>query len=568
MLKRLLYAAIAAITIGLPQAHSQSSNPFNPDFAFCATQGAVAVRNATTWNCLTPGVSGQVLRTNGPGANVSWQTVTGSGTVTSVGLALPSQFSVTGSPVTTAGTLAASWASQTANTLLAAPNGAAGVPTFRAMVAADMPNAGVAAGGNVTGTWPSLSISAAATGGVITGTYPAITIGSGQVTNAMLTGSITLPKLATQSDATIVSNISGGAAAPSANTITAVLDKQFGSTHGAVIYRGASGWTSLAPSSGGILQSNGVGANPAWVAPSAAIPASVGIGHRLTLATGTPVMNATVSAATSIFSTPYQSSLIMLWNGTNFVPTNCAEFSQALSDTTKSPAAAVANSTYDVFAWNDGGVCRLSRGPVWTNNTTRSAGTAIARTNFGILTNTTAITNGPAANFGTYMGTIKTDTGGATVTFHPITTSATCTVAVNGLWNQYNRVPFLAQLNTTRGSYTLTSSTRVAAGDANCRVDYTTGLAEEYVSASTQNAAATSGAPASAAVGVGVNSTAITGTQGLTLTNASSTTSIQGNLRDAPRLGTNSYNSVEAAGGGSISFTPGGNWGLTLEARY
>lgn len=64
----------------------------------------------------------------------------GSGTVTSVGLTLPSEFSVSGSPVTTTGTLAGSWATQTTNKVFAAPNGSTGVPTFRALVAADIPN--------------------------------------------------------------------------------------------------------------------------------------------------------------------------------------------------------------------------------------------------------------------------------------------------------------------------------------------------------------------------------------------------------------------------------------------
>lgn len=63
----------------------------------------------------------------------------GSGTVTSVGLALPSEFSVTGSPVTTSGTLTGAWASQTANLVFASPNGSSGVPTFRSIVAADIP---------------------------------------------------------------------------------------------------------------------------------------------------------------------------------------------------------------------------------------------------------------------------------------------------------------------------------------------------------------------------------------------------------------------------------------------
>jgi hypothetical protein len=63
----------------------------------------------------------------------------GTGTATSVGLSLPSIFTVTVSPVTTTGTLTATLASQTANTVFAAPNGAAGTPTFRALVAADIP---------------------------------------------------------------------------------------------------------------------------------------------------------------------------------------------------------------------------------------------------------------------------------------------------------------------------------------------------------------------------------------------------------------------------------------------
>lgn len=64
---------------------------------------------------------------------------TGSGSVTSVALALPSFITVSGSPVTTSGTLTGTLASQTANTVFAAPNGSAGAPTFRALAAADIP---------------------------------------------------------------------------------------------------------------------------------------------------------------------------------------------------------------------------------------------------------------------------------------------------------------------------------------------------------------------------------------------------------------------------------------------
>ena len=87
------------------------------------------------------------------------------GTVTSVGTSgSVSGLTLTGGPITTSGTITlggtlavtpSNFASQTANTFLAAPNGSAGTPTFRTIVAADVPTlnqntTGTAA--NVTGT--------------------------------------------------------------------------------------------------------------------------------------------------------------------------------------------------------------------------------------------------------------------------------------------------------------------------------------------------------------------------------------------------------------------------------
>ena len=78
----------------------------------------------------------------------------GGGTVTSIGLALPAIFSVTGSPVTTSGTLTGAFANQSANTVFSGPSsGGAAAPTFRALVGADIPAINLAASGNggVTG---------------------------------------------------------------------------------------------------------------------------------------------------------------------------------------------------------------------------------------------------------------------------------------------------------------------------------------------------------------------------------------------------------------------------------
>lgn len=64
--------------------------------------------------------------------------VTSSG-VTSVELSMPTGFSVSGSPITSSGTLAVSFGgSVTAKRVLASPNGSAGTPSWRALVASDI----------------------------------------------------------------------------------------------------------------------------------------------------------------------------------------------------------------------------------------------------------------------------------------------------------------------------------------------------------------------------------------------------------------------------------------------
>ena len=107
---------------------------------------------------LPPGTLGQILRHNGDewaaysgatdGHVLTWDSVNGwqaeavgAGTVTSVGLSMPAIFSVSGSPVTSAGTLAASLNAQAANVIFAGPtSGGSAVPTFRALVTADLSN--------------------------------------------------------------------------------------------------------------------------------------------------------------------------------------------------------------------------------------------------------------------------------------------------------------------------------------------------------------------------------------------------------------------------------------------
>ena len=86
----------------------------------------------------------------------TWQAVGtggggGGGTVTSVAMTVPADLSVSGSPITTAGTLALTRNTQTANRVLAGPaSGGAAVPAYRALVAADLPTHAHATG-DITG---------------------------------------------------------------------------------------------------------------------------------------------------------------------------------------------------------------------------------------------------------------------------------------------------------------------------------------------------------------------------------------------------------------------------------
>lgn len=98
-----------------------------------------------------------VCKSNAVGA-ANWASVAsaggGGGTVTSVALALPSMFTVSGSPVTVSGTLTGALATQTATFALLGPtSGAAAAPTFRALGKEDINTAlasALLAGANIT----------------------------------------------------------------------------------------------------------------------------------------------------------------------------------------------------------------------------------------------------------------------------------------------------------------------------------------------------------------------------------------------------------------------------------
>lgn len=104
----------------------------------------------------------------------TWINNGGSGTVTSVALSAPASIlSVSGSPITGAGTLTLSLATQTANLVWAGPaSGGAATPTFRALVSADIPTSLL----NITGSIRKPSFIQMATQGSAPGLAAANTV--------------------------------------------------------------------------------------------------------------------------------------------------------------------------------------------------------------------------------------------------------------------------------------------------------------------------------------------------------------------------------------------------------
>ncbi len=142
-------AALSNLTPGTGLTGSAYNGSAPETFAvnYGSTAGSAVQGNTQITISPGTGMSGGGTITLGAGGTV---TLNNTG-VTSVGLALPSIFTVTNSPVTTTGTLTGTFTTETVNTVFAGPtSGGAATPTFRALVAADIPAGTVTANNGLT----------------------------------------------------------------------------------------------------------------------------------------------------------------------------------------------------------------------------------------------------------------------------------------------------------------------------------------------------------------------------------------------------------------------------------
>jgi len=222
-------------------------------------------------------------------------------------------------------------------------------------------------------------------------------------------------------------------------------------------------------------------------AASSVIPTSPPQG-RLTLQTNVPVMTSSVAGATIVRYTPYHGLFVPIFNGSIFVPTSIGtELSQATTDSTKSPSATGANQVYDMFVWNDSGTIRCTRGPSWTtggSNTVRGTGAGSTQLQLlnGILVNQFAITNGPAASQGTYVGTIASNAGSTIDYIFGSLGTGGAQTASHFVWNIYNRVSVITNVVESTASWTSSlTAFRASNGSTANRINFVLGLAEDSV---------------------------------------------------------------------------------------
>lgn len=192
---------------------------------------------------------------------------------------------------------------------------------------------------------------------------------------------------------------------------------------------------------------------------------------RLTLTTGVPITTSDVTAADTLYFTPFYGNVAALHDGSStWTGHTFTERALALG-------ALSADTNYDVFLWDDSGTLKLEA-VAWTDGTTRA--TALT-TQDGIYVKSGATTH-------RYLGTIRTTASAG---------ECEDSEAKRLVWNCYNRKRRkLLYKNTSATSWNYNSSTWRAFNNSTAyRVQVVTGLAESFVEMSafafvSQNAAA------------------------------------------------------------------------------
>lgn len=290
---------------------------------------------------------------------------------------------------------------------------------------------------------------------------------------------------------------------------------------------------------------------------------------RLTLTTLTPVLTTGVSAATTVYYTPYTGNLIPIlstgWDYHAF-----SELSLALDSNSGHTGYQQSGKNFDLFVVNDAGTLRLGTGPAWSTDTARGTGagtTELTRLN-GILVNAVSMTLRFGSNSGdtltagvntaTYVGTMRASANGQTSqTFGGVAVGGTA--ANLYLWNMYNRVDTYYSIGDSTDAWNYTTPAfRPANNSTNMAAYFVLGIAEDSVVSKYNGYNSTSsGQPA---FGVGLDSTtAYTGTTGISPIVGSGVLQAEGSYVGIPGLGYHFFQALEYGNAGVQMFGDAGS---------
>lgn len=218
---------------------------------------------------------------------------------------------------------------------------------------------------------------------------------------------------------------------------------------------------------------------------------------RLTLSSGVPVTTADVTAAGTLYFTPYKGNQIDLYTGSTWQRITFSQVSIAVSAST--------SQMFDVWGYISGGALALEA-LAWTNDTTRA--TALT-TQDGVY-----VKSGDATR--RYLGSYRT-TG--------TTLQTEDSVLKRYVWNYYNRVNRTMRAVDTANSWTWsTNAYQQANANAANQLDMVIGVSEDLVYATSVSQATSSGATLRAvAAGIGLDSTTVNSAGLLGFINVNST---------------------------------------------
>lgn len=202
---------------------------------------------------------------------------------------------------------------------------------------------------------------------------------------------------------------------------------------------------------------------------------------RLTLSTGVPVTTADVTAATTIYWTPYKGNTCYLYDG-------IATWNNRIFTETTLTVPNTSSQMYDVFVYDSGGTPTLET-LAWTNDTARA--TALTTQN-GVAVKTGASTR-------RYLGSFRTTA---------VAGQTEDSAVKRYVWNYYNRVsrPLVRVETTANWTYT-TATVRQANGSTANQVEVVVGVAEVPVDLALSMQASNGAGSTLVSVGIGEDST-------------------------------------------------------------